>query len=468
MTLNIDKDQIEILVKKSLLKMLDQNNFSNSKIGIFSDMNDAIEAASIAQKSLTFMNFSSRGKLIEAMRKEMLKEENISLISKMTVDETGMGRYDHKLIKNRLALEKTPGIEDLRAECWSGDDGLTLVEFSPYGVIGAITPTTNPSETIICNSIGMIASGNSVVFSPHPRAKNTSIKVVELLNNAIIEAGGPANLIVTVDNPSLEAVDIMMKHKKIKMLVATGGPGVVKAVLSSGKKAIGAGAGNPPALVDETADIEKAAQDIINGCSFDNNLPCIAEKEVIVVNSVADYLIFNMKKNKAYEIKDKDVIENLVNLVLTEKCSPKTEYVGKSASYILNKLGIKAPEDTPVIIMETDKDHPFVVEELMMPILPIVRVKNFEEAVEVAVDVEHGYRHTAIMHSKNVDNLSRFAKEVQTTIFVKNGPSYAGIGVGGEGYTTFTIAGPTGEGLTSAKSFTRKRRCALVGGLFIK
>lgn len=400
------------------------------------------------------------------MREEIRK--NINLLSKMAVEETGMGRYEDKIKKNLLVVEKTPGVEDLKSEVFSGDDGLTLLELSPYGVIGAITPTTNPSETIVCNAIGMIAAGNGVVFSPHPSAKKTSLKTIELLNKAIIEAGGPENLLTSIKEPSLSNAEIMMKHKKINMLVATGGPGVVKAVLSSGKKAIGAGAGNPPAVVDETADIEKAARDIIAGCSFDNNLPCIAEKEVIVVDSVADYLIFNMKKNNAYEIKDKRDIERLEKLVINEDGHPNKSYVGKNADYILKKIGIDCGPEVRAIILEVDRDHPFVVEELMMPILPIVRVKDVDEAIRLAVEVEHGFRHTAIMHSKNVDNLTRMAKEIQTTIFIKNGPSYAGIGVGGEGYTTFTIAGPTGEGLTSARTFTRKRRCVLVGGFSIK
>ena len=259
----------------------------------------------------------------------------------------------------------------------------------------------------------------------------------------------------------------MMVHPKIRMLVATGGPGVVKAVLSSGKKAIGAGAGNPPALVDETADIEKAAKDIIDGCSFDNNLPCIAEKEVVVVDQVADYLIFNMKKNGAYEITDKKAIDALADLVCPEGRLSR-DFVGKSAKYIAAAAGLDVPEDTRVLICETSKDHLLAVEELMMPILPIVRVANVDEGIDVAVELEHGNRHTAIMHSKNVDKLTEMAKRIQTTIFVKNGPSYAGIGFGGEGYPTFTIAGPTGEGLTSAKSFARRRRCVLVGGFDIK
>ncbi|MGL5329415.1 MAG: aldehyde dehydrogenase family protein, partial [Peptostreptococcaceae bacterium] len=405
---------------------------------------------------------------VKAIKNEFSNDEVIELISRMAVDETGMGEVNYKIAKNNLVIEKTPGVEDLKSEAISGDDGLTLVELSPYGVIGAIAPTTNPTETLLCNAIGMLAAGNSVVFSPHPRAKKVSRLVIQMINRALRKAGAPENLVVSVAEPSIENTNIMVEHDKVKLLVATGGPGIVKLVLSSGKKAIGAGAGNPPVVVDETADIEKAAKDIIDGCSFDNNLPCIAEKEVIVVDSVADYLIFNMNKNGAYQITHKEVLDKLVNLVLNEKMQIKTEFVGKSAKYILSKLGIEVDYNIKAIIMETDKNHPFVQEELMMPILPIVRCENVDEAIDIAIEVEHGNRHTAIMHSKNVDKLTKMAKLIQTTIFVKNGPSYAGIGVGGEGHTTFTIAGPTGEGLTSAKTFTRKRRCVLVEGFNVR
>ncbi len=438
-----------------------------NKNGIFDDMNEAVEKAYIAQKDF-FKNYNleDRRRIIESIREELMKE--VELLARLGVEDTGMGRYEDKLKKNKLVIERTPGVEDLKSEVMTGDNGLTLVELSPYGVIGAIAPSTNPSETVICNSIGMIAAGNSVVFSPHPGAKNISMKTVELINKAIEKAGGPKNLVVTVSNPSIKNAEIMMKHEKIKMIVATGGPGVVKSALSQGKKAIGAGAGNPPVVVDETADIEKAARDIIAGCSFDNNLPCIAEKEVIVVDSVADYLIFSMNKNSVYHLKDEEKIAKLVSMVMDESGRINRKFVGKDARVILKAIGIECKDDIRVIIVETEKDHPFVVTELMMPILPIVRVKDIDEAIELAVEVEQGNRHTAIMHSKNVDNLSRFAREIETTIFVKNAPSFAGLGFGGEGYPTFTIAGPTGEGLTSARSFARKRRCSLVGSFSIK
>ena len=291
--------------------------------------------------------------------------------------------------------------------------------------------------------------------------------MVRKLNEAIREAGGPDNLITAVKKPSLENTNIMLKHDKIRMIVATGGPAIVKMALSSGKKAIGAGAGNPPVVVDETADIKKAARDIIAGCSFDNNLPCIAEKEAIVVEGVYEELIKEMKANRAvYELSDEEA-EQLVKVVLAHNKEKNTysankQYVGKDAKYLLQSIGKNNADGIECLIYRAENSHPFVQEELMMPILPIVKAKNFEEALKFAVEDEHGNRHTAMMHSKNIDNLTRMARAIDTTIFVKNAPSYAGIGFGGEGHTTFTIAGPTGEGLTNALSFTRIRRCSMV------
>jgi propionaldehyde dehydrogenase len=468
---NIDTTGIEYIVKKVMaeIDIAEEGGkpLKDGELGVFDDMENAIDAAFEAQKAFMRQPIAFRSKLIAAMRAEMLKKENKEMICQMAVEETGMGNYEHKLLKHDLATKKTPGVEDLIADAFTGDDGLTLIEQSPFGVIGAVSPSTNPSETVICNSIGMLAGGNTVVFAPHPSAKNTSALTVKLLNKAILEAGGPENLIVTTAEPTIESANILFASPKITMLCATGGPGVVKSVLQSGKKAIGAGAGNPPALVDETADIEKAGKDIIDGCCFDNNLPCIAEKEVVVVEQVADYLIFNMKKNGAYELKDANKIKELEELVYPNGRLSR-DYVGRSAKVILKGIGIDVDDSIRVVIIETSKDHIFAVEELMMPILPIIRVKDVHEGIDVACNLEHGNRHTAIMHSTNVYNLTEMAKRVQTTIFVKNGPSYAGIGVGGEGFTTFTIAGPTGEGLTSAKTFTRKRRCVLVGGFTIK
>lgn len=436
--------------------------------GVFDNINDAIEAADKAQKQLYNLSIDERDRFADVIRETVLKEENLNLISKMAVEETEIGRVSDKIIKNKVAATKTPGKEDLKTNALTGSNGLMLEEFCPFGVIGSITPTTNPTETIISNSISMIVGGNSVVFSPHPRAKKTSITLIKMLNKALVESGAPDNLITMVKEPSIDATNDMMKHPKIRLLVATGGPGIVKTVLSSGKKAIGAGAGNPPVVVDETANIEKAAKDIVDGASFDNNVPCIAEKEVFVVESQIDNLIYYMKKNGAYLLTSESDIKNLDSTVSQENGKPKTEFVGKDAKFILSKIGIDVPDDIKLIIFKTHRDHHLVTEEMMMPILPIVPVPNVDEAIECAHKAEHGNRHTAIMHSKNIDKLSKMAKLLECTIFVKNAPSYSGIGVGGEGSTTFTIAGPTGEGITSAKSFCRIRRCVIKDSFSIR
>lgn len=442
-------------------------------IGIFEKMEDAIDAATAGYKAVRAMSVADREKLITHLR-GMIREE-ASVLGALGVAETGMGRADHKTAKHILVADKTPGTEDICPTVRTGDNGLTLTEMAPFGVVGSITPSTNPSETVLCNSIGMIAAGNGVVFNPHPGAIATSNYAVDLVNRASAAVGGPRVLVASVVKPTLDTANVMYKHPAIRLLVCTGGPGVVKSVLSSGKKAIGAGAGNPPVIVDSTADIAKAARDIIDGCTFDNNLPCIAEKEVFAFDNIADELIAGMRKNGCYLLSPAER-DALIDVVLVDKKDPKTgivkkiinrECVGRDAKVILAKIGVQVGDDIRCAICEAPFEHPFVQTELMMPILPIVRVRDIDEAIDLAVKAEHGNRHTAHMHSKNIDHLTRFARAVETTIFVKNAPSYAGIGFGGEGHTTFTIAGPTGEGLTSARSFTRARRCVMVDNFHI-
>ena len=479
MAINWTEADIEKVVA-SVLKNLKSDTVSRSDaewdatgygarkfVGVYTDMNDAIEAATRGYKAIRAMSLEEREKIIGVIRDLTRKEA--PTMARIGVAETKMGRVDHKIAKHTLVADKTPGTADIVSQAKTGDYGLTLTEMAPFGVVGSITPSTNPSETVICNSIGMIAAGNGVVFNPHPGAIATSNYAVDLINRASLMAGGPEVLVASVVKPTLDTASIMYKHPNIKLLVCTGGPGVVRSVLSSGKKAIGAGAGNPPVIVDDTADVRKAGKDIIDGCTFDNNLPCIAEKEVFAFANIADELIDSMLANGAYKI-DRATADKLVDIVLEDKKNPKSgvvskivsrDCVGRDAKVILAKLGIQVGDEVRCIICETDFDHPFVQHELMMPILPIVRVKNIDEAIDLAVKAEHGNRHTAHMHSKNIDHLTRFARAVETTIFVKNAPSYAGIGFGGEGHTTFTIAGPTGEGITSARSFTRYRRCVL-------
>lgn len=463
--MNLNSQEIEKIVKNVLAKL---EHKDNDRLGIYEDMNDAIAAAYTAQKTVRELSIAQREKIIESIRNKT--RDNAELLAQTGVTETGMGRVEHKILKHRLVADRTPGTSDITTTAWSGDNGLTLVEMGPFGVIGAITPCTNPSETIICNTIGMLAAGNTVAFNPHPAAIKTSILAVRLVNEASMEAGGPTDIAVTVIKPSLTSADILMKHKNISLLAVTGGPGVVTAALSSGKRAIGAGAGNPPVLVDETADLKKAAKDIVDGATFDNNLPCIAEKEIVAVDSITDELIHYLCQSGCYKLNAAEV-DKLVQLVLSSKNGAfvlKREWVGRDADKILEGLGIHVGKEIRCIIFEGSESHPLIDEELMMPILGIVRAKDVEEAIEIAVRLEHGNRHSAHMHSKNIDNLTKFARTIDTAIFVKNAPSYAALGFGGEGYCTFTIASRTGEGLTSPKSFTKSRRCVLSDGLSIR
>ena len=467
--MNISEKEIEGIVRQVIAGMAVSEASSGMVIdgktylGVFEDMNDAIDAAWKAQEKLYDMSVEEKEEIISAIRRLILEEAET--LARLGVSETGMGRVEHKILKHRYVAQKTPGTEDLVTEAITGDKGLTLLELAPFGVIGAMTPSTNPSETVLCNSIGMIAGSNTVVFNPHPGALMTSLYAVDLVNRAARSVGAPENLAVAVRKPTMETSDIMMKSPKVRMICCTGGPGVVRAVLSSGKKAIGAGAGNPPVIVDDTADIQKAGRDIIDGCTFDNNLPCIAEKEVFAFESITDELIYYMSQNGAYLI-SREQMRQLEGVVLVEdkkgKKAINKNWVGRDAKKILHEIGIEVGEEIRCVICEAQFDDPFVQIELMMPILPIVRVPDIDTAIDLAVRAEHGLRHTAHMHSKNIDHLTKFARAIETTIFVKNAPSYAGIGVGGEGHCTFTIAGPTGEGLTSAKSFCRRRRCAMV------
>ncbi|MDD3340199.1 MAG: aldehyde dehydrogenase EutE [Lachnospiraceae bacterium] len=460
----ISESMVQDIVQEVMAKM-QIADAPTGKHGIFADMNDAIAAAKKAQKTVRVMSMDQREKMITVIRKKT--KENAEILARMAVDETGMGNVGDKILKHHLVAEKTPGTEDIKTEALSGDRGLTLVEMGPFGVIGAITPCTNPSETVICNAIGMLAGGNTVVFNPHPAAIKTTIYAINMINEASLEVGGPDNVACTVETPTMETSAVMMKHKDIPLIAATGGPGVVTAVLSSGKRGIGAGAGNPPALVDETADIRKAAQDIVNGCTFDNNLPCIAEKEIVAVDCVVDELLHYMVEEQGCYVIDKAQQDQLTAVVLPNgKLSRKC--VGRSAKVLLGMIGVTVPDNIRCITFEGEMEHPLIATELMMPILGIVRAKDFEDAVEKAVWLEHGNRHSAHIHSKNVDRITTYARAIDTAILVKNGPSYAALGFGGESICTFTIASRTGEGLTSASTFTKRRRCVMQDSLCIR
>lgn len=445
--------------------------------GVYDRIEDAIDAACEAQRTFaTQFRLKDRVLFINAIREACRGQ--IENLARMVREETKLGRFEDKVLKHQLVVDKTPGPEDLQPTAISGDEGLTLVEYASFGVIGAITPVTNPTETIINNTICMVSAGNSVVFNVHPSAKRCCAYAVDLINRTIINSGGPANLVTMVREPNMETVKVLTTSPKVRILVGTGGTAMVRALLQSGKKVIGAGAGNPPVVVDETADISHAAKQIYFGASFDNNIICATEKEVFVLEQVANDLIYQMVEAGAFLL-SKSQLEQIMNLVLTVEEKPcnsgcasgvrreyhvNKEWVGKDAGLMLERIGVSGKGNVRLLICEVPFDHPFVQLEQMMPVLPIVRCRNLYEAISMAVAAEHGNRHTASMFSKNIDNLTRFAREVETTIFVKNAATLAAFGFGGEGYTTMTIAGPTGEGLTSPRSFTRQRRCVLADG----
>lgn len=423
----------------------------------------AVAAAKAAQVQLAALTLEKRGELIEAMRRTAI--DSAEHLARLAHEETGYGHVSHKIEKNLLVARRTPGIEDLVTTAHTGDLGMMLEERAPFGVVGSITPSTNPTSTVINNSISIIAGGNAVVFNPHPAAKRCSQETMRLLNEAIVSAGGPGALITTVREPTLESGQAIMLHPDIPLLSITGGEAVVQVAMKTGKKVIAAGPGNPPVIVDETADIAAAARDIVDGATFDNNIMCICEKEVFAVSSIADRLVDEMARNGAVRIYGQD-IERVIGLTLRPEGGRHVvnrKYVGRNAADILRDAGVRFQGDPRLIIAETGAEHPFVLTEMLMPVLPVVRVRDIDAAIEEAFRAEQGCSHSAMIHSTNIHNMSRAAKRMNTTIFVKNAPCYAGLGFGGEGFTTMTIATPTGEGVTSARSFTRSRRCVLYG-----
>jgi aldehyde dehydrogenase len=428
------------------------------RLGSYDTPDAAVAAATRGFQANEQAPLALRAKMIEAMRETTRK--HVRELSQYAVDETTFGRVDDKVNKNLLVAEKTPGLEILASKSFTGDDGLTLIERAPYGVILAVTPCTNPTETILCNAIGMVAGGNAVVFNVHPAAAKLSAWHVHLLNEAIASVGGPKDVVTCVATPTIESAQALMKHKGVRLVVVTGGPGVVQAAMASGKKVIAAGPGNPPAVVDETANLEVAARGIVAGASIDNNIICTAEKEIVAVSSIADRLRDQLGRSGCLVLNERQVRE--LEKVVLEGEGTNKKWVGKNAALIAKQIGLGGHgDDLRLLLCEVDEQHPFVQHELLMPVIGMVRAKDVTDAIAIARRVEHNFFHTAVMYSTNIENMSAMARVVNTSIFVKNAPNLAGLGLGGEGYTSFTIASPTGEGLTTALNFTRERRCTL-------
>lgn len=395
---------------------------------------------------------------------------NADRLAKMAREETGLGRYEDKVQKNLICAARTPGVEDLQSRAYTGDNGLTLVEYGPYGVVAAVTPSTNPVATIINNSISILSAGNAVVFAPHPASAQCTVEMMRLLSEAIAAAGGPMGLITTVAPASQETTKQLLAHPGVKVNMVTGGPAIVKIAMTVGKtcKTIAAGPGNPPAVVDETAQFPKCASDVIFGASFDNNVLCTAEKEVIVTAAARDRFLAAMRGDaRAFELSPAQM-DALAKLVIKEGgkgCKDPVlnrDFVGKDAAVIAKGIGLEVPAQTRLLWAETPNDHPFVWTEQLMPVLPVTVVPDVDAAIELAYAAEGENHHTASMHSMNVANLTRMGRRMQCSIFVKNAPTLYGLGLG-EGYASMSIGTPTGDGLTKASHFARPLHCALVG-----
>jgi aldehyde dehydrogenase len=434
---------------------------SGSRLGIFDSVDEAVAAAATSQREIRTLDL--RDRIISNQRRRL--RENARALAEEAVAETGLGNVQSKLQKNMLVIDRTPGTEDLMPEVLSGDHGLTLTELAPWGVIGAVTPSTNPAATIINNGISMVAAGNGVVFAAHPMARGVTNRTIHLMNSASVEAGGPETLLTTVTEPTIETAQTLFQHDGVDLLVVTGGGGVVRAAQQSDKRVIAAGPGNPPVVVDATADLAQAARDIVTGASFDNNVVCTCEKEILAEEPIADDLLKELQRNDAVLLSESET-ESLARAILVdfpgERPRMNKEFVGKDATVLAGLIGKTVPGTTRLLVAETGRDHPFAVLELLTPVIPFIRCPDVDAAIDWAVELEHGFKHTAVMHSKNLDHLHRMAVEMNCSIFVKNGPNLAGLGFGGEGPTAMTISTPTGEGPTSARTFVRRRRCVLV------
>ncbi|GFN23271.1 aldehyde dehydrogenase [Thermanaeromonas sp. C210] len=437
---------------------------SSGDQGVYSDLNAAIRAAKEAQGELVRLGLEARGKIVEAIRRAAI--DNVATIAQLAHEETGYGRVEDKIRKKLYAARLTPGIEDLKTEAISGDNGLILIERAPFGLIASIEPATHPGSCVINHAISMVAAGNSIIFLPHPKGLRTTQYLVRLFNTAIQEASGPKDLLVVGDSVSLENLDLVLSHPDVDLVVATGGPEVVGRALRSGKKAIAAGPGNPPVVVDETVDdLDYAARCIVEGAAFDNTVLCIAEKVIIAVEAIADKLLLHLQKHGAYLVEEEEQKEKLLRTILPDGRHFHPDLIGRDATVILKRAGISAPESTRIAVMECPPEHPLVQEEQLLPVLPLVRVPDFDAALELAAQVEHGFKHTAIIHSRDVGRITAYARRLRTDIVVVNASSAAGLNIGGEGHFSHTIASPTGEGICTPRTYTREQRTVIAGAL---
>jgi aldehyde dehydrogenase len=470
----IDERLVSKVVSEVLTRLQGQMQVARSgrsEFGVYESMDEAVDAAQRSFEKLSQLGVSGRRKAIQVIRRMCV--EKAKEWGELEFAETKIGRLDHKIEKLTICGDLVPGVEFLERQAFSGDFGLTIIDFAPWGVVGAVTPSTHSVPTLTGNAINMIAAGNAAVFNVHPAASKCAAVAVRAYNEGIFQETGISDLLTMVAKPTLETFDAMCKNPKVRLLCVTGGPAVVAAAMKTGKRAICAGPGNPPVVVDETADLDHAAQSIIQGASYDNNLLCIGEKEVFVVDSVADKLCEALRKAGAVQLDARQVEALAAKAFVFPEAKGagcphpvvSRDLVGRDAAVLAKAIGLNVPPATQLLFGETAADHLFVEEEQMMPFIPVVRVKDVDAAIKAAIHAEHGYKHTAMMHSQSIRNLTRMVQAVDTTLFIKNGPCMTGLGLGGEGFLSFSVATPTGEGVTTPMTFTRSRRCVMVENL---
>ena len=473
----IDDNQVEKIVREVVNNLFASAGSSSLKTspvsygssasgnGLFEKIEDAIAAAKVAQKQYVELGRNIRFTIVEAIRKAALADKE--RLAKMCVEETKMGRVADKIVKNEVAALFSAGPEYLEITSYANEKGIVTIEGAPFGVIGAIAPMTNPVPTIINNTISMISAGNAVVYMPHPAAHNVTLEIFKIVHNAIVSAGGPANLITAATQSKMENAATVFKSPDIDLICVTGGPGVVRLAMKSGKRVMGAGPGNPPVIVDDTADIDKAAADIVFGATFDNNILCNEEKICVTTRNVIDRLLAAFSRSNAVVLNDEQA-RKVVDIVVKDGEIVKS-YMGKNCDVILKDAGITVDPSIRLAVFIAPENHPMVQHEQLMPVLPIVVVDSFEEAANVAIRVEHGFKHTAIIHSNNIERITKFAQSINTTFTIVNGASQSLAAEAYKGGTTWTIAGATGEGVTTPRTFVRERRLVVNGGMnFVK
>src|SRR4051812_25307128 len=322
--------------------------------GVYPTADAAVSASEAAFPALRTRPLADRKKAVDCVRSICV--EQAEELGRMELDETGIGRLDHKIAKLRDAIPKVPGVEYLRTENFSGDDGITLTDYSPFGVIGAITPVTHSLPTLAGNAINMLAAGNTVVFNAHPSGASIAAEGVRRFNKAIRAAIGIDDLLTIIDPPTLESAAALFEHRGVRLLVVTGGPAVARAALASKRRAIVAGPGNPPVVVDATACLENAARSIVTGAAFDNNLLCIGEKQVFAVAEIFDRLMETVAQSGGFRLNSSQ-ISALTKVAFKPgedgALHLNKDLIGQDPAVLGRHAGVEVPKGTQIVFGET-------------------------------------------------------------------------------------------------------------------